>query len=104
VVYSLVVGNPNDAVVTWEIEKAIDHFLNPVLYQFSNITAFTVSSQILNYATLIQKPRKLQNDYVLYPKELAHYLNSAEWNLASVVSSSPAIHFVLYIPEKSVRY
>jgi phosphatidylinositol glycan class S len=29
---------------------------------------------------------------------LTHFINSAEWNLASAVSNSPAIHFILYIP------
>lgn len=42
-----------------------------------------------------------KNAYIIHSKDLSIYINSAAWNLASLVSSSPAINFVLYIPSQA---
>ena len=103
VVFSLLVGNPEDAVVSWEAEKLLQNF-QPVLNQFSNHTSFKLSSQVQNYASLPLVPTAAEMDgkpvYKLYPKDLTHFIKSAEWNLASAVSNSPAIHFIMYIPSQ----
>ena len=103
-VYSLVVANPNDFVVSWEVDEAIQQFVVPLATQFENITSFKISSTIQNYASLTHIPPKDANGFILYPNDLTMYLNSAEWNLGSVVSLAPAVNFVIYIPEKSVTY
>ena len=101
-VYSLVVANPNDFTVSWQINDAIQRFALPLVRQFENITTIKVSSLVQNYASLTHIPPKKDNQFVLYAKDLTIYLNSAEWNLGSVVSLAPAVNFVLYIPEKEV--
>ena len=50
-VFSLLVGNPEDAIVSWEAEKLLKNF-QPLLDQFSNHTSFKLSSQVQNYASL----------------------------------------------------
>ena len=101
-VYSLVVANPNDFMVSWDIQNAIQKFVTPLINQFANISTLKVSSVIQNYASLTHIPPKDSNGFILYPKDLIMYLNSAEWNLGSVVSLAPAVNFVLYVPELNV--
>ncbi len=77
----------------------------PMLEQVRNLSRFKVSSQIQNYASLPLVPFQTTIDgvitHTLNPKDLTHFINSAEWNLESAVSTSPSIHFILYIPPKS---
>jgi hypothetical protein len=113
--FNLLIGNPNDALVSWEIDETIHKYINPFLTKVSNITQFAVSSQIQNYASLTESPPKVSKNgksyFELNPKSISHYFNSAEWNLgtsqltlASVVSSNPPIHFVIYVPSKINRF
>ncbi len=66
---------------------------------------FTISSQVQNYATLPFSPRKYTYNnatiFAFTPEDLTQFINSAEWNLASTVSTDPPINFILYVPPKS---
>jgi phosphatidylinositol glycan class S len=48
------------------------------------------------------EPTKLSSPngtiFTLSPKSLGHFINSAEWNLASVVNPMPPLNFLLYVP------
>jgi len=103
-VFSLLVGNPNDATVSWEAEQSMEE-LDNILQLFSNFTSFQVSSQIQNYASLPLIPTEEIGEhetvYKLFPKDLTHFINSEEWSLTSAVSTAPEIHFLLYIPSHS---
>lgn len=46
------------------------------------------------YKERVGKP----NYYYFEPQHLPHFVNSAEWNLASTITSYPSINFILYIP------
>ncbi|KAI8926129.1 phosphatidylinositol-glycan biosynthesis class S protein [Entophlyctis helioformis] len=103
IVLSLLVGDPEDAIVTWDIEEAAKAYLSPFLETISNISDVQLTSQILNYAPLPITPEGYQqpdgsNAYFLNPKALTNFINSAEWNLASVVSSAQPINLIVYIP------
>ncbi|KAI8895142.1 phosphatidylinositol-glycan biosynthesis class S protein [Globomyces pollinis-pini] len=104
--FSLAVGNPGDGIVSWDIAPAIHHYIQPLIDKFANLSTIVVSSQILNYATLSVQPSKSFRDqkavFTLFPKDLTHFINSAEWNLASVVSADPPIHMILYIPSSDI--
>ncbi|ORX84479.1 hypothetical protein BCR32DRAFT_266273 [Anaeromyces robustus] len=105
ILYSLFNGNVNDYTVNWEIEKSIKSYFGPFFDTLSFISKFDVTSQIQNFATL-PLTAKYSNDndnkyYYLEAKDLGHFINSAEWNLASPVSTAPPINFILYIPPYS---
>jgi len=102
ILYSLFNGNVNDYIVNWEIEKALKSYFGPFLDTLSLISKFDISSQVQNFATLPLtakfKNNGENNYYYLEAKDLGHFINSAEWNLASPVSTAPPINFILYIP------
>jgi hypothetical protein len=110
-VFSLLVGNPNDAIVNWEIKDTLQKYMSPLLRQVSNITSFAVTSQIQNYAFLSHNPPSVTKNgntfYEMYPKVLSHYFNSAEWNLGIVDLISlgcfflPPCSFCFIRPSKS---
>lgn len=61
------------------------------------------TEQIQNYAPLSLKPYYKErvgkpSYYYFEPQHLPHFVNSAEWNLASTITSYPSINFVLYVP------
>lgn len=105
ILFSLFNGNINDYIVNWDIEKSIKSYFGPFFDTLSLISKFDVSSQIQNFATLPLTARfSNRNDnkyYYLEAKDLGHFINSAEWNLASPVSTAPPINFILYIPPVS---
>lgn len=50
------------------------------------------------------KERKgLPGYYYFDPEQLPHFINSAEWNLASTISSYPTLNFILYVPAPDDR-
>jgi len=102
ILYSLFNGNDNDYIVNWEIEKAIKSYFGPFFDTLSLISKFDISSQVQNFATLPLTAKYTNTDgdahYYLEAKDLGHFINSAEWNLASPVSTAPPINFILYIP------
>jgi len=105
ILYSLFNGNVNDYIVNWEIEKSIKSYFGPFFDTLSLISKFDVTSQVQNFATLplTAKYKKSETNsyYYLEAKDLGHFINSAEWNLASPVSTAPPINFILYIPPVS---
>jgi len=103
--FSLMNGDPNSLQVDWDIEAAIDTYLKPFLSEVSVVANFTVDSQIQHYAQLAVTPQymerqKLPSYYYLTPETLPHFINSAEWNLASAISTYPTINFILYVPSQ----
>ncbi|KAG9304213.1 hypothetical protein G9A89_019775 [Geosiphon pyriformis] len=111
ITFSLMNGDPSTQLVDWEIEEAVSSYLKPFLDETSVISDFTIDSQIQHYAALTFDPQHYQiqpdNDdslfkpyFYLTPQSLPHFINSAEWNLASAVSSYPTLNFILYVPSK----
>ncbi|KAI9308809.1 phosphatidylinositol-glycan biosynthesis class S protein [Cunninghamella echinulata] len=107
VTISLMNDNPKSLAVDWDIRGAVKSYLYPLLKELSDVSNFTVDSQIQNYAPLSQTPRYMERigkpDYFYFtPEQLPHFVNSADWNLASSISSYPTINFILYIPSDNV--
>lgn len=101
-IFNLLVGNPDDTMISWEIEKAYQEYFDGFLQRFVNVTHFQVSSQIQNYAVLPIDPFPTviggETMFAFNPKQLTQFINTPEWNFASVISNSPSIQFVLYVP------
>jgi phosphatidylinositol glycan class S len=106
IVFSLLVEDPGHGVIEWDIEQAVEDYVHPLLKSFENITQFQVSSQIQNFASLPISPREegkgYDHKYVLNPHDLKQFINSAEWNFASVVSNRAPIQFVVYVPGRNL--
>ncbi|CAG8531297.1 2475_t:CDS:10 [Ambispora leptoticha] len=115
ITFSLMNGDPSDLLVGWEIEEAVSVYLKSFLDEISVVSNFTIDSQVQHYAALTFEPdyKDLSGEnniddvanfsrpyYYLTPASLPHFINSAEWNLASAVSSYPTINFILYVPSK----
>ncbi|KAI7870785.1 phosphatidylinositol-glycan biosynthesis class S protein [Spinellus fusiger] len=103
VTFSLMNNNPRGIAVNWDIRDAMKSYIYPFLDQLSIISNFTVDSQVQHYASLSMKPQFMARvekpDYYYFePEHLPHFINSAEWNLASTISSYPTINFILYVP------
>ncbi|GBC08692.1 hypothetical protein RclHR1_08300008 [Rhizophagus clarus] len=102
VTFSLMNGDPSDLLVNWDIEEAVDKYLQFFVNKISMISNLTVDSQIQHYARLTFEPyhKADENYFFLTPELLPHFINAAEWNLASAVSSYPTLNFILYVPSK----
>ncbi|CCX13587.1 phosphatidylinositol-glycan biosynthesis class S protein [Pyronema domesticum] len=99
---------------SWEIERSIDDYLQPLLDALSGISNFTVDSQVQFYASMspnvvpswvpdnLEQSENLQQNgqpgkWVLKRDDLSSFINSAEWPLASI-TSYPTINFIVYVP------
>lgn len=85
--------------------QSLPAYLSPLLHSVSPITNVTVTSQILPFSTLPMRPLKSTGlaDHPFYffrAEHLPHFINTAEWNLASTGTGSP-LHFLLYIPKQN---
>ncbi|KAI8081673.1 phosphatidylinositol-glycan biosynthesis class S protein [Halteromyces radiatus] len=107
ITFSLMNNNPRFMAIDWDIRDAAKRYLYPLLNELSDVSNFTVDSQIQNYAPLSQSPHYMErekkpNYYYFKPEQLPHFVNSADWNLASSISSYPTINFILYVPSADV--
>ncbi|CAG8808688.1 15175_t:CDS:2, partial [Racocetra fulgida] len=100
VTFSLMNGDPSTLLVDWNIKQAVIKYLKPFVDKISIISNLTVDSQIQHYARLTFEPQNDENYFYLTPDLLPHFINAAEWNLASAVSSYPTLNFILYVPSK----
>ncbi|KAI8075117.1 phosphatidylinositol-glycan biosynthesis class S protein [Gongronella butleri] len=103
ITFSLMNNNPQSLSTEWDIRHAINQYMSPLLHELKDLSNFTVDSQIQNYAPLSQKPHYKErvnrpNYHYFDPEQLPHFINSADWNLASSISLHPVINFILYIP------
>ncbi|GAO49570.1 hypothetical protein SAICODRAFT_94309 [Saitoella complicata NRRL Y-17804] len=103
--FSLMNGGAHDGVSQWAIEEAVDSVFGETLGELSVVSNFSVHSQIQHYANLGFEPRKAVDGdgYELRSEELSQFINSAEWSLATPISSYPTMNFLLYVPEKLYR-
>ncbi|KAF9564335.1 hypothetical protein EC968_004575 [Mortierella alpina] len=101
--FSLFSGDAANGVREWQAQEAINAYLAPFLKSMETISKFTVESQIQHYAALTFTPQldaDLKEHY-LTMDTLPHFINAAEWSLASTVSSLPSLNFLTYIPKPS---
>ncbi|KAJ3020135.1 hypothetical protein HKX48_001241 [Thoreauomyces humboldtii] len=105
--FSLLNADPSDQLVRWNIQQAINAYVLPFLGTLWDISKFDVHTQVQHHATLPVVPDvgHVNGDvvHILAPKVLPRFIDSAQWNLASVVSTAPPINFIIYVPSLSVR-
>ncbi|EMC94498.1 hypothetical protein BAUCODRAFT_41570, partial [Baudoinia panamericana UAMH 10762] len=88
---------------TWDIDAALERYMNPLIRALSNISHFTVDTQVQLHASIspsIAGPQfdATTRDWKLQKTDLSGFVNSAEWPLSPSIGSGPTINFVLYVP------
>ncbi|ROT36302.1 hypothetical protein SODALDRAFT_315054 [Sodiomyces alkalinus F11] len=81
---------------TWDIERAIQDYMQPLLDVLGPVHNFTMDTQIQLYAT-----PGAQSD-VLSKDDLASFINAAEWPLSPSIGGAPTINFLLFIGNQTV--
>ena len=97
---------PSSTPSNWEIKAALEEYFEPLLDSISEISNFTVDTQVQLYATLstsVQQPEYDANvgAWTLREEDLSGFINAAEWPLSPSIGAGPTLNFVLYVPQKS---
>ncbi|XP_075417450.1 GPI-anchor transamidase component PIGS isoform X2 [Tenrec ecaudatus] len=102
ITFSLLNPDPKSHDVSWDIEGAVQRYVQPFLKALSVAGNFSVDSQILYYAALGVNPRfnPASSSYYLAAHSLPHVINPVEARLGSSATSLyPVLNFLLYVPE-----
>uniref|UniRef100_F1MSF3 Phosphatidylinositol glycan anchor biosynthesis class S n=1 Tax=Bos taurus TaxID=9913 RepID=F1MSF3_BOVIN len=102
ITFSLLNPDPKSHDVHWDIEGAVQRYVQPFLSALSAAGNFSVDSQILYYAVLGVNPRfdSASSSYYLAAHSLPHVINPVESRLGSSAASLyPVLNFLLYVPE-----
>ncbi|KAM8945140.1 GPI transamidase component PIG-S isoform 2-T2 [Lycaon pictus] len=102
ITFSLLNPDPKSHDVHWDIEGAVQRYVQPFLSALSAVGNFSVDSQILYYAVLGVNPRfdPASSSYYLAAPSLPHVINPVESRLGSSAASLyPVLNFLLYVPE-----
>ncbi|SCV27089.1 related to GPI transamidase component PIG-S [Fusarium fujikuroi] len=81
---------------TWDIEKAIEEYMKPMLDVLGPIHNFTIDTQVQLYATPGAQSQ------VLSKEDLASFINAAEWPLSPSIAGAPTVNFVIYIGDQKI--
>ncbi|XP_069082275.1 GPI transamidase component PIG-S isoform X3 [Pleurodeles waltl] len=104
ITFSLLNPDPKSHDVHWNIQGAVDGYVQPFLDKLAPVANVSVDSQILYYAVLGVTPRfdKASSSYILNAYSLPHVINPIEARLGSSAASLyPVLNFLLYVPEYS---
>lgn len=87
----------------WEIESALREYMSPLLEALSEISNFTVDTQVQLYAGFSPSIRQPEFDaerqaWTLRKEDLSGFINAAEWPLSPSIGAGPTVNFVLYVP------
>ncbi|XP_028277328.1 GPI transamidase component PIG-S [Parambassis ranga] len=102
ITFSLLNPDPKSHRLHWDIEGAVQMYIQPLLAKLSPVANFSIDSQTLNYAMLGVNPRfdNSRGAYILNADSLAHVINPVEARLGSnAASSNPVLNFLLYVPD-----
>ncbi|XP_072231202.1 GPI transamidase component PIG-S [Leuresthes tenuis] len=102
ITFSLLNPDPKSHRLHWDIEGAVQAYIQPLLTKLSPVANFSIDSQTLHYAILGVNPRfdSSRNAHTLNADSLAHVINPVEARLGSnAASSNPVLNFLLYVPD-----
>ncbi|KAM3600933.1 uncharacterized protein V6R79_004847 [Siganus canaliculatus] len=102
ITFSLLNPDPKSHRLHWNIEGAVQTYIQPLLTKLAPLANFSIDSQILYYAMLGVNPRfdSSHSAYILNSDSLAHVINPVEARLGSnAASSNPVLNFLLYVPD-----
>ncbi|KAG8874275.1 GPI transamidase component [Tulasnella sp. 331] len=93
-------------IMGWDVERAIERYLQPTLHQLGVLHNFTIESQVQFHAPLAFDPESLvspKEGYVVDEDQMKIFVNSAEWTLASGTSNDRVLHFIIFVPAATHR-
>uniref|UniRef100_A0A3Q1C703 Phosphatidylinositol glycan anchor biosynthesis, class S n=1 Tax=Amphiprion ocellaris TaxID=80972 RepID=A0A3Q1C703_AMPOC len=102
ITFSLLNPDPKSHRLHWDIEGAVQTYIQPLLTKLSPVANFSIDSQTLYYTMLGVNPRfdTSRSAYTLNADSLAHVINPVEARLGSnAASSNPVLNFLLYVPD-----
>ncbi|XP_042355153.1 GPI transamidase component PIG-S [Plectropomus leopardus] len=102
ITFSLLNPDPKSHRLHWDIEGAVQTYIQPLLTKLAPVANFSIDSQTLYYAMLGVNPRfdSSRSAYTLNSDSLAHVINPVEARLGSnAASSNPVLNFLLYVPD-----
>ncbi|KAF3706534.1 GPI transamidase component PIG-S Phosphatidylinositol-glycan biosynthesis class S protein [Channa argus] len=102
ITFSLLNPDPKYHRLHWDIEGAVQTYVQPLLTKLAPVANFSIDSQTLYYAMLGVNPRfdSSRIAYTLNADSLAHVINPVEARLGSnAASSNPVLNFLLYVPD-----
>ena len=99
---------PGATPSAWDINQALEEYISPLLAPLSDISDFSIDTQVQLYASFspsIAGPVfDEENDrWTLGYGDLTGFVNAAEWPLSPSIGSGPTINFVLYVPYPDKR-
>ncbi|XP_045189708.2 GPI transamidase component PIG-S-like [Mercenaria mercenaria] len=100
VTLTLVNPKPDILDVNWDIESAVNVYLDPFVKTMANFTDINIKSQVLFFTKLQTKPKKENNEFFFTSKDLPHMINPLEAKLGSPASTNPELNFLVYVPSK----
>ncbi|XP_061818884.1 GPI transamidase component PIG-S isoform X1 [Nerophis lumbriciformis] len=102
ITFSLLNPDPESHRLYWDIEGAVQSYIQPLLSKLAPLANFSVDSQTLHYTMLGVNARfdSSRAVYTLSADSLAHVINPVEARLGSnAASSNPVLNFLLYVPD-----
>uniref|UniRef100_A0A3Q0QUL9 Phosphatidylinositol glycan anchor biosynthesis, class S n=1 Tax=Amphilophus citrinellus TaxID=61819 RepID=A0A3Q0QUL9_AMPCI len=101
ITFSLLNPDPKSHRIHWDIEGAVQTYIQPLLTKLSPVANFSIDSQTLYYTMLGVTPRfdSSLEAYTLNVDSLAHVINPVEARLSNAASSNPVLNFLLYVPD-----
>ena len=83
---------------TWDVESAINHYMQPMLDVLGPIHNFTIDTQVQLYAT-----PGVQSQ-ILNKEDLASFINAAEWPLSPSIGGAPTVNFIIFVGNQTIAY
>lgn len=92
--FSLFTSGP--APSSWDIERALAEYMQPVLDVLRPIHNFTMDTQVQLYATPGAQSEVLGKD------DLPSFINAAEWPLSPSIAGAPTINFIVFVGNQTI--
>eukprot|EP00298_Acanthocystis_sp_HF-20_P014865 c20932_g1_i1.p1 GENE.c20932_g1_i1~~c20932_g1_i1.p1 ORF type:complete len:514 (+),score=165.15 c20932_g1_i1:10-1551(+) len=100
IVFHLVISDPSTSASDWEIENAVNKYINPFIKPLSSMAEFNIQSQIHFYKSIASGLAKLQKN----GEEDAWVIGSHNLHSFINVETGPGIiNCVLYLPDSNSR-
>lgn len=95
---------PGASPSSWDIESALVEYMIPLLDSLSDISNFTIDTQVQMYAAISPSVQSPEQDtekgvWTLREEDLSSFINAAEWPLSPSIGAGPTLNFIIYVPD-----
>ena len=98
--FVLAVANPTEFIPRWDIETAIESYIQPYLEKYAFLGPFLKSSQILYYFDPKVSPTFKDGKHYYMKSKLSLLINPLESRLNTYITTNNSLNFVIYVPDK----